>query len=149
MNVRNQCEVLLGSNDFWRYQELCNKEFFDYDCEDNRLTDWQDLRAKFDPDDEDIGSSDHEGQMNLRDDFENNSRVTRERLIAHHQLKAYSQYLENRPAEFAAYREFLVSVFYFGACMYYFCRDNNLTPSSFCRFTTVVRLLPTGRLGSQ
>jgi len=56
---------------------------------------------------------------------------------------------ENKPAEFAAYREFLVSVFYFGACVYYFCRDNNLTPSSFCRFTTVVRLLPTGRLGSQ
>ena len=149
MNVRNQCEVLLGSNDFWRYQELCEKEFFDYDCEDNCLTDWQDLLAKFDPDDEFIGSSDHEGQMNLRDDIESNSRVTRERVIAHHQLKTYSQYLENRPGEFAAYRKFLVSVFYFGVFMYNFCRDNNLTPSSFCRFTTVVRLLPTGRLGSQ
>jgi len=111
MNVRSHCEVLLGAEDFWRYQELINKEFFDYDCEENRLDEWQDLCAKFDPDDKDIGSSDHEGQMNLRDEFEDNAKVTRERLIAHHQLKVFSLYLEDKPAEFAAYCEFLVSIF--------------------------------------
>jgi len=141
MTIRSHCQVLLSAEDFWRYQELIDKEYFEYDCEENRLDEWRDLCAKFDPDDEDIGSSDHEGQMNLRDDFENN-------LIAYHQLKAFSLYLEDKPTEFAAYREFLVSIFYFGACMYYVCNDVNLTPS-FCRFTTVVRLLPTGRLGSQ
>jgi hypothetical protein len=111
MNVRSHCEVLLGAEDFWRYQELINKEFFDYDCEENRLSEWQDLCAKFDPDDEYLGSSDHKGQMNLRDEFENNSKVMRERLIAHHQLKAFSLYLEDKPTELAAYRRFLVSIF--------------------------------------
>ncbi len=38
--------------------------------------------------------------------------------------------------------------FFYGACMKSFCNDNNLTPS-FCRCTTVTRLLPTGRLGCQ
>ena len=32
------------------------------------------------------------------------------RLIAYHQLEAYSLYLEDKPSELAAYREFLVSV---------------------------------------
>jgi len=35
----------------------------------------------------------------------------RKRLIAYHQLEAYSLYLEDKPAELAAYREFLVSVY--------------------------------------
>ena len=63
------------------------------------------------PNDEDIGSSDHEGQMNLRDDFESKSKVMRERLIAYHQLKAFSLYLEDKPTELAAYRRFLVGIF--------------------------------------
>jgi hypothetical protein len=120
MTIRSHCQVLLSAEDFWRYQELIDKEYFEYDCEENRLDEWRDLCAKFDPDDEDIGSSDHEGQMNLRDEFENNAKVTRERVIAYHQLKAFSLYLEDKPAEFAAYREFLVSIFYFGTCMYFF-----------------------------
>ena len=35
----------------------------------------------------------------------------RERVIAYHQLKAFSLYLEDKPAESAAYRKFLVSIF--------------------------------------
>ena len=139
--VRTEYQDLLSPDEFERYKEL-NGEYND---DENRQSEWEDLLEKFYPDDKfvDAGRYDH-----LEDDYEEKEKVTRERAIAYHQLKAYSQYLEDRPAEFAAYREFLVSVFYFGACMYYFCRDNNLTPSSFCRFTTVVRLLPTGRLGS-
>ncbi len=148
LTIRSQCKDLLGTEDYWRYRELNNKDVFDRDGDENRLTEWEDFLEKMYPNDEDIGSSDHEGQMNLRDDFENNLKVARERLIAYHQLKAFSLYLEDKPTEFAAYREFLVSKFYFGACMYYVCNDVNLTPS-FCRFTTVVRLLPTGRLDSQ
>ena len=140
--VRTYCRGLLGSEELERYRELYEK----HNDDKNRPTEWADLLEKFYPDDDffDAGRYDH-----LEDDYEVKEKVTRERAIAYHQLKACPQYLEDRPAEFAAYREFLVSVFYFGACVYYFCRDNNLTPSSFCRFTTVVRLLPTGRLGSQ
>jgi hypothetical protein len=129
---------LLGAKDFGRYQELCNKYAFDYDCEENRLTDWKNLLNKFDPDDEDIGSSDYEGQSDLRDDIKSNSKVMRERVIAYDQLKAFSLYLEDKPELSAAYRKFLVSMFSF--CMIYYCRDNNLTPSLFYRCTTVVRL---------
>jgi len=66
MNVRGHCEGLLGAEDFWRYQELCDKDAFDYDCERNRLTDWKDLLDKIDhnddkidPNDKDVGSSDY------------------------------------------------------------------------------------------
>ena len=34
-----------------------------------------------------------------------------ERLIAYHQLKAFSPYLEDKPTELVAYRRFLVSIF--------------------------------------
>ena len=77
----------------------------------NRQTEWVELLKKFDPNDEDVESSDFEGQANLRGDFENNLKVMSERVIAYHQLKAYSLYLEDKPVELAAYCEFLVSVF--------------------------------------
>jgi len=60
MTIRGHCEGLLGAEDFWRYQELCDKDAFDYDCEGNRLTDWKYLLDKFDPNNEDVGSSDYE-----------------------------------------------------------------------------------------
>ena len=66
MNFRGHCEGLLGAEDFWRYQELCDKDAFDYDCERNRLTNWKDLLDKIDhnddkidPNDKDVGSSDY------------------------------------------------------------------------------------------
>ncbi len=57
--------------------------------------------------DEDIGSSDYEGQANLRDDFKNKSKDMHEKVIAYDHLKAFSLYLKNMPAELAAYRKFL------------------------------------------
>ncbi len=65
---------------------------------------------KCDPYGEDIGSSDYDGRVNLRDDIENKAKVMRERVIAYDQLKAFTLFLEDKPAQTAAYREFLVSV---------------------------------------
>jgi len=39
--------------------------------------------------------------------------LTRKRLIAYDQLKAFSLYLKDMPAELAAYRKFLISIFSF------------------------------------
>ena len=110
LTIRSQCKDLLGTDDYWGYQELFNKDVFDKDGDENRLTEWEDLLEKFYPDEE-FQSSDYEGQANLRDDFESKSKVMRERLIAYHQLKAFSLYLEDKLTELAAYRRFLVGIF--------------------------------------
>ena len=109
--IRSHCKDLLGTEDYWRYRELFNKDVFDRDGDENRLTEWEAVLKKFDPDDEDIGSSDYEGQANLRDDFENNLKVMRQRVIVFHQLKAFSLHLEDKPELTAAYHRFLVSIF--------------------------------------
>ena len=118
--VRTDCRDLLGPDELERYKEL----YDEYNDDESRQSEWEDLLKKFDPDDEFVDA----GRYDLEDDYEEKEKLTRKMAIAHHQLKAYSQYLKDRPAEFANYREFLVSVFYFGACMYYFCHDNNRTP---------------------
>ena len=51
------------------------------------------------------------GQVFTKVDMENAELTHSKRLIAYHQLEAYSLYLEDKPAELAAYRKFLVSVF--------------------------------------
>ena len=112
--IRSHCKDLLGTEDYWRYRELFNKDVFDKDGDKNHLTEWEDLLEKFYPDEE-FQSSDYEGQANLRDDFESNSKVMRERVIAFHQLKAFSLHLEDKPELSAAYRKFLVSLFSFFA----------------------------------
>ena len=114
MHIRNTCECLLTAEDLYRYQDL-----HDGPDDENRQSEWRELLQRFDPDDEDIRSSDNEGQSDLRDEIETNSKVMRERVIAYHQLKAFSLFLEDRPALKAGYREFLVSIFFYGACMYY------------------------------
>ena len=86
--------------------------------DENRQSEWESLLGMFDPDDEDIGSSDNEGQANLRDDIEIDSKVMKERIIAYHQLKAFSLYLEDKPNLTAAYRKFLVSCVYFLWCLH-------------------------------
>ena len=85
-----------------------------YENNDNEIRqfEWADLLAKFNPDDGDIGSSVIEGRYDFDDDSEENSELTCKRLIAYHQLEAYSLYLKDKPTESAAYRKFLVSVFY-------------------------------------
>ena len=106
--VRSCCRDLLSPEELERYQGL-----YERNDDENRQSEWRDLLGMFDPDDEDIGSSDNEGQANLRDDIEIDSKVMKERIIAYHQLKAFSLYLEDKPNLTAAYRKFLVSCVYF------------------------------------
>jgi len=80
---------------------------------ENHQFEWADLLAKFNPDDGDIGSSVIEGRYDFDDDSEENSELTCKRLIAYHQLEAYSLYLKDKPTESAAYHKFLVSIFSF------------------------------------
>ncbi len=107
MTVRTACEYLLGAVDLDRYREL-----YDEDDDKNCRTKWAELLKKFDPNDEDVGSSDYEGQANLRDDFKNNSKVMSKRVIAYHQLKAFSMYLKDKPDMSEAYHKFLVSIYH-------------------------------------
>jgi hypothetical protein len=118
MEIRGHCEDLLGTEDYRRYQELSQEDGFDYDVKENRLYEWEDILKRIYPDDKDIGSSDNEGEIYRRDAFDNNSKVMKERVIAHHQLKAFSLYLEDKPAMTAAYRKFLVSCVYFLWCLH-------------------------------
>ena len=113
MTIRGHCKGLLGAKDYWRYHELCNKDVFDYDVEENCLTDWKNLLDKFDPDDEDFGSSNYEGQAYLCYDIENELKVMRERVIVYDQLKAFSLYLMDKADLSAAYHKFLVSIYSF------------------------------------
>jgi hypothetical protein len=73
--VRTTCEDLLGTEAFRRYQNLSQTVGFDYNVEENRLNEWEAILKKFNPDDEDIGSSDHEGEIHRRDTFDNDSKV--------------------------------------------------------------------------
>jgi len=97
MTIRGHCKGLLDTEDYFRYHELCDKDVFDYNVKENRLIEWKNLLDKFDPDDEDVGSSDYEGQAYLRDDIENDVKVMRERVIVYDQLKDFSLYLEDKP----------------------------------------------------
>ena len=97
---------MIGSEELEeRYREL----YEEHNDDENRQYEWADLLEKFDPDDEYV--SVYEGRHDINDDSEEKAELTRKRLIAYHQLEAYSLYLEDKPAELAAYCEFLVSVF--------------------------------------
>jgi len=104
--VRTYCRGLLGSEELKRYRVLCEEHNDNKNCQ----TEWADLLKKFDPDDKYI--SVYEGWYDVDDDSEEKAELTRKRLIAYHQLEAYSVYLEDKPSELAVYREFLASVFY-------------------------------------
>jgi hypothetical protein len=109
--VRAACEDLLGTEDFRRYQELSQTDGFDYNVEENRLIEWEAILKKFDPDNKDIGLSNHEGEIYRPDASENDSKVMKEKVIAYHQLKAFSLFLEDKLALTAGYQEFLVSIY--------------------------------------
>ena len=85
----------------------------DHNDDENRQSKWADLLVKLNPNDENIGTNVYEGRYDFDDDSEENSEVTRNRLIAYHQLEAFSLYLKDKSAESAAYRMFLVSIFSF------------------------------------
>jgi len=103
--VRTYCRGLLGSEELERYWEL----YEEYNDDENCQTEWADLLKKFDTDDKYI--SVYEGRYDVDDDSEEKAELMHKRLIAYHQPEAYSVYLEDKPSELAAYREFLVSVF--------------------------------------
>jgi len=113
MLVRNWCEDLLVPEELERYREL-----YEGSDDENLQREWETLLDKFYPSNEGLGSSDNEGQANLCDNFEIDSKTMREKTIAYHQLKAFSLYLEDKPDLTAAYRKFLVSRVYFLWCMH-------------------------------
>ncbi len=115
---RDHCRGLLSDDDYGRYHELCDRDCFNYDNEENRLREWKEFLDKCDPFGEDIGSSDYEGQANLRDDIEKEAKIMRERVIAHDQINAFALFLEDKPNLTAAYRKFLVSCVYFLWCLH-------------------------------
>ena len=120
--VRTVCEALLGTDDFRRYQNLSQTYGFDYNVEENRLIEWEAILEKFNPDDEEVGSSDHEGKIDRRNAFDNDSKVMRERVIVYDQLKAFSSFIRDQPAQVKeAYHQFLVSIFSFLHVFY--CND--------------------------
>ena len=95
---------LLSSEELYRYREL----YDDHNDDENRQSKWADLLEKFNPDNE--YTSVYKGRYDIDYDSEEKAELTRKRLIAYHQLEAYSLYLEDKPVELAAYCKFLVSV---------------------------------------
>ncbi len=108
------CEVLLNEHEYERYGKVHHKDGDD-DCHDA----WARLLKKFNPQDEDIDSSDHKGQYELCAEAEERAADAREKLITVHELRAYSWYLKesNQPAELEAYRRFLASVLSLRVCI--------------------------------
>ncbi len=109
-NIGSHCEDLLCTNDLSRYQELCDRDIFDEAGAENRQAEWEDFVKKWDPDIEDTSLNDCKRQAYLRDKIEDDSKDMRNKVIAYDQLKAYSLYLKDKPAELAAYHKFLVSI---------------------------------------
>jgi len=105
--VRTYFRGLLGSEDLERYREIYDERNDDK----NRQSKWADLLEKFDPEDEFV--SVYESRYDIDDDYEEKEELMRKRLIAYDQLKAFSLYLKDKPAELAAYHKFLVSIFSF------------------------------------
>jgi len=103
--VRTYCRGLFGSEELKRYWEL----YEEYNDDENRQTKWADLLKKFDPGNQYI--SVYEGRHDFDDDSKEKAELTCKRLIAYHQLEAYSVNLEDKPSELAACCKYLVSVF--------------------------------------
>jgi hypothetical protein len=112
LDIREVCVGLLSADAFGKYQELCNLDVFDKHGDENRRSDWETLIQKCNLDDEEIDIDDYEWQIAARNDFEERSDDVRDNLIAYDQLRAWSLYVEHKPVEMAAYRIFLVSIFF-------------------------------------
>ena len=103
---------LLSADAFDKFQELCDLYVFDTDGDDNCRSDWENLIQKCDSVGEEIEVNDYERQIGIQNDFEERSIDERARCIALDQLKAWSVYIEDKPIAKAAYRNFLVSIFF-------------------------------------
>ena len=105
ITIRSHCKDLLGSEELKRYSEIYDERNDDENCQSN----WADLLKKFDPGNQYI--SVYEGRHDFDDDSKEKAELTCKRLIAYHQLEAYSVNLEDKPSELAACCKYLVSVF--------------------------------------
>ncbi len=63
--------------------------------DENCQSDWERLLEKFYPDDEFIDANRYE----INDDSEEKETLTREGIVTRHQLKAFTLYLEGKPAQ--------------------------------------------------
>ena len=105
--VRDTCETLLDLTGLEGYAKTFRGRGYDEDLQG----DWRRLLPKFN-DYQDISSSDHEGLMEFHNEREARSKEAREKAIALHQLKAYSEHVAKvgTPADVAFHNGFLVSV---------------------------------------
>ena len=110
--IREVCAELLSTNAFGKFQELCDWDVFDTDGDDHCRSEWEGFIRSCNPEDEEIALNDFERQIDLRNDFEQRLIDARDQCIALDQLKAWSLYVEDKPVKKAAYRKFLVSIFF-------------------------------------
>ena len=111
-DIREVCVGLLSADAFERYQELCELDVFNKHGNENRWSDWETFIAKCNSNDEEIDIDDYERQIALRNNFEDRSNDVRNKLIRYDQLRAWELYVEHKPVKMAAYRKFLVSIFF-------------------------------------
>ena len=110
--IREVCAELLSTNAFGKFQELCDWDVFDTDGDDHCRSEWEGFIRSCDSEDDEIDLNDFERQIDLRNNFEQRSIDACDQCIALDQLKAWSLYVEDKPVEKAAYRKFLVSIFF-------------------------------------
>ena len=110
--IREVCVELLSADALGKFQDLCDLDVFDTDGDNYCRSEWEDFIRSCDSEDEEIGLDNFERQIDLRNDFEQRSINVRDQCIALDQIKAWSLYVEDKPVEKAAYRKFLVSIFF-------------------------------------
>ncbi len=110
MTVRYHCKVLLGAEDLSQYQKLFDSITTTKIVRRTGRT----FSRNFIPRTKTLS------QATMSDDVENKSKDMREKVIAYDQLKAFSLYLKDKPAELAAYCKVLVSIYCFvHACIFF------------------------------
>jgi hypothetical protein len=129
-DIREICMDLLSANAFDNFQEFCNLYVFDTNGDENCRIEWEELIRQCD---------DYKRQIGIQNNFEERSIDERARCIAFDQLKAWSLYVEDKPVEKAAYRNFLVRIFFFVRAMRYRCRI--VSHYLFYRYNTAVMRL--------
>ena len=110
--IREVCAELISTDAFGKFRELCDWGVFNTIGDEHCRSEWGDFVQSCNPEDEEIPLDDYERQIGIQNDFEQKSIDERARCIAFDQLKAWSVYVEDKPIAKAAYRDFLVSIFF-------------------------------------
>ncbi len=103
---------LLSADAFDKFQEFCNLYVFDMNGDENCRDEWEELIRQCDSEGEEIEVNNYERRIGIQNDFEERLIDERTRCIALDQLKAWSIYVEDKTLAKAAYRNFLVSIFF-------------------------------------